>query len=90
MNGLFAKGAMTELRSRQGVCTGTCSTYHCASDPSHRSRLARLSAAANPADRPRFTLACHFLLCPCSHVRASFGDVFCSGYKGERLCLLSS
>jgi len=29
MNGLFAKGAVTELRARQGVCSGTCSTYHC-------------------------------------------------------------
>ena len=29
MNGLFAKGAMTELRARQGVCAGSCSTYHC-------------------------------------------------------------
>ena len=29
MNGLFAKGAMTELRARQGVCASSCSTYHC-------------------------------------------------------------
>eukprot|EP00883_Tetradesmus_obliquus_P009178 jgi/Sobl393_1/19957/SZX72903.1 len=29
MNGLFAKLSMTELRARQGVCSGTCSTYHC-------------------------------------------------------------
>lgn len=29
MNGLFAKGAVTELRARQGVCAGNCSTYHC-------------------------------------------------------------
>lgn len=27
--GLFAKLSMTELRARQGVCSGTCSTYHC-------------------------------------------------------------
>jgi hypothetical protein len=26
---LFAKLSMTELRARQGVCSGTCSTYHC-------------------------------------------------------------
>mmetsp|Transcript_24391 Transcript_24391/g.67800 ORF Transcript_24391/g.67800 Transcript_24391/m.67800 type:complete len:568 (+) Transcript_24391:411-2114(+) len=29
MNGLFAKLSMTEIRSRQGVCSGSCSTYHC-------------------------------------------------------------
>eukprot|EP00878_Enallax_costatus_P004842 GHUV01005096.1.p1 GENE.GHUV01005096.1~~GHUV01005096.1.p1 ORF type:complete len:906 (+),score=289.25 GHUV01005096.1:167-2884(+) len=29
MNGLFAKLSMTELRARQGVCSGTCHTYHC-------------------------------------------------------------
>jgi hypothetical protein len=29
MNGLFAKLSMTELRARQGVCSGTCSTYTC-------------------------------------------------------------
>jgi hypothetical protein len=29
MNGLFAKLSMTELRARQGVCSGTCNTYHC-------------------------------------------------------------
>lgn len=29
MNGLFAKLSMTELRARQGVCSGTCGTYHC-------------------------------------------------------------
>lgn len=29
MNGMFAKLAMTELRSRQGVCSGNCSTYTC-------------------------------------------------------------
>jgi hypothetical protein len=27
--GLFAKLSMTELRARQGVCSGTCNTYHC-------------------------------------------------------------
>ncbi|DBB11723.1 TPA: hypothetical protein ACH3X3_005889 [Trebouxia sp. C0006] len=29
MNGMFAKLSMTELRSRQGVCSGNCSTYTC-------------------------------------------------------------
>ena len=29
MNGLFAKLAMVELRASQGVCSSTCSTYHC-------------------------------------------------------------
>ena len=29
MNGLFAKLAMVELRARQGVCSSTCTTYHC-------------------------------------------------------------
>ncbi|GAX80436.1 hypothetical protein CEUSTIGMA_g7875.t1, partial [Chlamydomonas eustigma] len=29
MNGMFAKLSMTELRARQGVCSGECSTYHC-------------------------------------------------------------
>ncbi|KAI8465837.1 MAG: cyclic nucleotide-binding protein [Monoraphidium minutum] len=29
MNGLFAKLSMIELRARQGVCSGTCDTYHC-------------------------------------------------------------
>jgi polyferredoxin len=29
MNGMFAKLAMTELRSKQGVCSGSCSTYGC-------------------------------------------------------------
>ena len=29
MNGLFAKGSMTEMRGRQGVCSGSCSTYSC-------------------------------------------------------------
>lgn len=29
MNGLFAKLSMTEVRARQGVCSGECSTYHC-------------------------------------------------------------
>ena len=29
MNGLFAKLSVTELRARHGVCSGTCSTYHC-------------------------------------------------------------
>ncbi|GLC68372.1 hypothetical protein PLESTF_000684000 [Pleodorina starrii] len=29
MNGLMAKLSMTEVRARQGVCSGECSTYHC-------------------------------------------------------------
>ncbi|KAJ9518641.1 hypothetical protein QJQ45_018664, partial [Haematococcus lacustris] len=29
MNGLFAKGSVLELRARQGVCAGSCSTYGC-------------------------------------------------------------
>ncbi|KAI3423796.1 hypothetical protein D9Q98_009634 [Chlorella vulgaris] len=29
MNGLFAKLSMTELRARQGVCSSSCTTYHC-------------------------------------------------------------
>lgn len=29
MNGLFAKLSMTEVRARQGVCAGNCSTYAC-------------------------------------------------------------
>jgi hypothetical protein len=29
MNGLFAKLSVIELRARQGVCSGTCNTYHC-------------------------------------------------------------
>lgn len=29
MNGLFAKLSIIELRARQGVCSGTCNTYHC-------------------------------------------------------------
>ncbi|KAL3157783.1 hypothetical protein ABBQ32_012207 [Trebouxia sp. C0010 RCD-2024] len=29
MNGMFAKLSMTELRSRQGVCSGNCTTYQC-------------------------------------------------------------
>ncbi len=26
---MFAKLAMTELRAKQGVCSGSCTTYHC-------------------------------------------------------------
>ncbi|GLI58961.1 hypothetical protein VaNZ11_000745 [Volvox africanus] len=29
MNGMLAKLSMTEVRARQGVCSGECSTYHC-------------------------------------------------------------
>lgn len=29
MNGAFAKLAMTEVRAKQGVCSGSCSTYGC-------------------------------------------------------------
>ncbi|KAG2445993.1 hypothetical protein HXX76_000596 [Chlamydomonas incerta] len=29
MNGLFAKLSVTEVRARQGVCAGECTTYHC-------------------------------------------------------------
>ncbi|KXZ56033.1 hypothetical protein GPECTOR_2g1585 [Gonium pectorale] len=29
MNGLMAKLSATEVRARQGVCSGECSTYHC-------------------------------------------------------------
>lgn len=29
MNGLMAKFSMTEVRGRQGVCSGSCSTYAC-------------------------------------------------------------
>lgn len=29
MNGMFAKLSMTEVRGRQGVCAGNCSTYNC-------------------------------------------------------------
>ena len=29
MNGMMAKISMTEVRARQGVCTGECTTYNC-------------------------------------------------------------
>ena len=29
MNGLFAKLSMIELRAQQGICSATCTTYHC-------------------------------------------------------------
>ncbi|GIL70179.1 hypothetical protein Vretifemale_1031, partial [Volvox reticuliferus] len=29
MNGMLAKLSVTEVRARQGVCSGECSTYHC-------------------------------------------------------------
>ncbi|EFJ50727.1 nitrogen assimilation regulatory protein [Volvox carteri f. nagariensis] len=29
MNGLMAKLSVTEVRARQGVCSGECNTYHC-------------------------------------------------------------
>lgn len=29
MNGLFAKLSMVELRAQQGICSATCTTYHC-------------------------------------------------------------
>lgn len=29
MNGLFAKGSITEVRAQQGICSGNCTTYHC-------------------------------------------------------------
>jgi len=29
MNAVFSKLSMTEIRSRQGICSGTCTTYNC-------------------------------------------------------------
>lgn len=49
--GLFAKLSMTELRARQGVCSGTCNTYHCYKVQQHTKPQPR-GMTRNPAAAP--------------------------------------